>query len=403
MNTYRFSGYDRAGRSRHGILEASDPKEARVLLAKQGVLPERIVDVAAMGSAEGSGRLGTEARAILYRELATLVKAGVSVLPALQSLGQMPEFQGAQLRLAAVRDRIREGAGLGEALDRAEVGIHPFERAALDAGVRAGRIEESLDRLATYLQEQQELRSRIGAALAYPTVILVFALLVAVIMLGFVLPSALSMIQRTGVKAELPALTRGMLAVRHVGAWLAPLILVVGALFFFGLKRKVMKDAEFRLRLDRLLFRIPVAGRGYQLLVNLRFARTFAMVWRGGGAAEEGLVMAGRACGSNWVERRSVEEGEAVRHGSNLADAVRRIPPLEPYLPSWIQTGESAGALAEMLDHAANRLQQQWNRYTTRVLGMLEPVLILVVGGLVFMVVLSIILPLIRMNSGLLD
>jgi general secretion pathway protein F len=403
LKTYRFSGYDRAGRARTGILEAVDPKEARVLLTKQGILPERILDVAVMESAGGSGRLGAEARAILYRELATLVKAGVSVLPALQSLGQMPEFQGAQLRLAAVRDRIREGAGLGEALDRAEVGIQPFERAALEAGVRAGRLEESLDRLATYLQEQQELRSRIGAALTYPTVILVFALLVAVIMLGFVLPSALSMIQRTGVKTELPALTRFMMQVRHVGAWLAPVLLGAGAVLVFVLRRKIKTDAGLRLTLDRLMFRVPVAGRGYLLLVNLRFARTFAMVLRGGVAAEEGLVMAGRACGSDWVERRSVDEGEAVRHGSNLADAVRRIPPLEPFLPSWIQTGETSGALAEMLDHAANRIQQQWNRYTTRVLGMLEPALILVVGGLVFMVVLSIILPLIRMNSGLLD
>lgn len=403
LKTYRYSGYDREGRSRNGILEASDAKEACVLLTKQGVLPERILDVAATESAGGGGRLGTEARAILYRELATLVKAGVSVLPALQSLGQMPEFQNAQLRLASVRDRIREGAGLGEALDCAAVGIHPFERAALDAGVRAGRLDESLDRLATYLQEQQELRSRIGAALTYPVVILSFALLVAVIMLGFVLPSALSMIQRAGVQAELPALTRFMLQVRHVGGWLTPLILAVSAGIAVVLRRKSKGDAGFRLALDRLWFRIPVAGRGYRLLVNLRFARTFAMVLRGGVAAEEGLVMAGRACGSDWVEQRSVEEGEAVRHGSNLADAVRRIPPLEPYLPSWIQTGEAAGALAEMLDHAANRLQQQWNRYTTRVLGMLEPALILVVGALVFLVVLSIILPLIRMNSGLLD
>jgi general secretion pathway protein F len=315
----------------------------------------------------------------------------------------MPEFNKAQLRLAGARDRIREGAGLGQALDLAELGLHPFERAAIDAGERAGMVEESLDRLASYLQEQQELRAKVGAALTYPVVIAVFALIVAVVMLGFVLPSALAMIQRTGVRTELPALTLFMLKVRSVGVWAAPAVLLAGLGMAWVVRRKRRLDAGFRMAVDRMMFRLPVAGKSYLLLVNLRFARTFAMVVRGGVAAEDGLVMAGRACGSPWVEQRSAEEGEAVRHGSSLADAVGRIPPLEAYLPSWIQTGESSGALAEMLDHAANRVQQQWNRHTTRLLGLLEPALILAVGGLVFLVVLSIILPLIRMNAGVLD
>lgn len=403
MKTFRYSGYDRDGRSRNGIVEAADPKEARLLLVKQGLLPERLSEVGLKDATGGSGRLSLDGRAILYRELATLIRAGVALLTSMQSLGQMPEFDRARLRLAAARDKIREGAGLGEALESADLGLQPFERAAIEAGLRAGRMEESLDRLASYLQEQQELRSKIGAALTYPAVVLVFSLVVAVVMLGFVLPNALAMIQRAGVKADLPLLTRIMLRVRETAVWLVPILIAFGAACFLLIRRKIRSSASFRLSLDRLAFRIPVAGAGYRLLVNLRFARTFSLVLRGGVAAEEGIVMAGRACGSAWVEQRSVEEGEAVRHGSNLADAVRRIPPLEPFLPSWIQTGETAGALSDMLDHAANRLQQQWNRHVGRLLGLLEPALILMVGGLVFLVVLSIILPLIRMNTGLLD
>jgi general secretion pathway protein F len=366
------------------------------------VLPEHIADVEAGGTA-GSRPFNLEERAILYRELSTLLKAGIPLLPAMQSLASMPEFLRSRLRLAAARERIREGAGLGESLDHAGLGLDPFERAAIDAGMRAGVMEESLDRLAQYLQEQQELRAKIGAALTYPAVILVFSLIVAVVMLGFVLPSSLAMIRRSGVATELPAITRFMLSLRSTGLWLAPLVAGIGALLGWGMRRKIRADAAFRVTLDRLAFRVPLIGRGYLLLVNLRFARTFAMVFRGGVAAEEGLAMAGRACGSAWVELRSREEGEAVKHGSSLADAVRRIPPLEPFLPSWIQTGETSGSLAEMLDHAANRIQQQWNRHTTRLLGLLEPALILMVGGLVFLVVLAIILPLIRMNSGILE
>jgi type II secretory pathway component PulF len=402
VKTFRYSGFDREGRPRTGVVEAADPKEARVLLSRQGVMPERLADVESAGPG-GSRSLRVEERAILYRELATLLKAGIPMMTAMQSLSAMPEFGRSQMRLAVARDRIREGAGLGEALDKAALGLNQFERAAIEAGMRAGVMEESLERLAGYLQEQQELRARIGSALTYPLVVLVFSLLVAVIMLGFVLPSALAMIRRSGVETDLPALTRAMLALRSVGLWLFPLLAGVGALAAWLVRRRIRADAGFRVAMDRLAFRLPVTGRAYLLLVNLRFARTFVMVFRGGVAAEEGLALAGRACGSAWVEERSREEGEAVKHGSSLADAVRRIPPLEPFLPSWIQTGETAGSLADMLDHAANRIQQQWNRYVARLLSLLEPALILLVGGLVFLVVLSIILPLIRMNSGILE
>ncbi len=403
MKTFRYSGYDREGRSRNGLVEAVDPKDARVRLAASSIFPDQLSDVGRSDDVKNSRGLSLENRAIFYRELSTLVKAGVPLLSAVQALGQMPEFQRAQLRLASVRDRIREGAGLGDALDRAALGLQPFERAAIDAGIRAGQLEQSLDRMADYLLEQQELRARIGSALTYPVVVLIFALITAVVMLGFVLPHALAMIRRSGVDAELPAVTRFMLNIRRIGLWAAPLALGLGVLAGSMARRRIRTNADFRLAWDRFRFRLPVTGHGYRLLVNLRFARTFSMVLRGGVAAEDGLVLAGRACGSAWVELRSVEESDRVRHGSNLADAVSRIPPLEPHLPSWIQTGESSGAVAEMLDHAANRIQQQWNRYMTRLLSLLEPGLIALVGGLVFAVVISIVLPLIRMNEGLLE
>ena len=403
MKTYRYLGYDRDGRSRNGLVEAVDPKDARMRLAGSGVFPERLSAVDRSDVTAGSARLGLEARAIFYRELSTLAKAGVPLLGAVQALGQMPEFQRAQLRLAAVRDRIREGAGLGDALDRAELGLQPFERAAIDAGIRSGQLEQSLDRMADYLLEQQELRVRIGSALTYPVVVLLFALVTAVVMLGFVLPHSLAMIRRSGTDAELPGITLFMLEIRRVGLWLAPLVLAMGAAGFAYGRRRIRTDARFRLGWDRLCFHLPVTGTVYQLLVNLRFARTFSMVLRGGVAAEDALVLAGRACGSPWVELRSLEESEQVRHGRDLATAVSLIPPLAPFLPSWIQTGEASGAVAEMLEHAANRIQRQWDRTLARLLSLLEPGLIVLVGGLVFGVVLSIVMPLIRMNQGLLE
>ena len=402
MKTFRYAGFDRGGQRQAGLIEAEDPKDARARLADSGVYAERIDGVERGTRGGRAPGMGHETRAVLYRELATLVRAGQPLLTAFQTVSPMPEFQRVAVCLAAIRDRIREGAGLGDAVARADPTLWPFERAALDAGERAGQVAPSLDRLADYLLEQQELRSRVRAALVYPAAVLVFAALTAAVMLGFVLPHSLSMIQRTGVTLELPGVTRFMLALRGVAAWLVP-ALGLAALLAAGVgRRRLRLDPRFRLAWDRFRFRLPVVGAGYRLLVNLRFARTLAMVLRGGVSAEEGLALAGRASGSPWVEQRSGEEGEAVRHGSALSDAVARIAPLAPHLPSWIQTGEAAGAVAEMLDHAAARLQRQWNQRLARVLSLLEPALIVLVGGMVFAVVLAIVLPLLRLNQGLL-
>jgi len=149
---------------------------------------------------------------------------------------------------------------------------------------------------------------------------------------------------------------------------------------------------------DRWLFRLPVLGRGYLLLANLRCARTLAILLRGGVGLVDALPLAGRATGSAWIARLAAEEAEAVRHGSSLADAIRRIPPLAEVLPAWIQAGEASGALDRLLDTAGSAMQHRWDRFVTRTLSWLEPALIFAVGGFVLLVVLSVLLPIISLN-----
>ena len=129
--------------------------------------------------------------------------------------------------------------------------------------------------------------------------------------------------------------------------------------------------------------------------------RVLAILLRGGVAAVDAMAAAGRASGSAWVEHLAATEADAVRHGSTLADAVRRIPPLSGSLPAWVQIGEASGALQRMLQHAADRLQRQWEQYVTRVLSLLEPALILLIGVFVLLVTLSILLPVISMNRAI--
>ena len=146
---------------------------------------------------------------------------------------------------------------------------------------------------------------------------------------------------------------------------------------------------------------MPLWGRGYRILVNLRFARTLAMVLRGGVSVIDGLVLAGRATGSPWVEELAEAEARAVRHGGRRSDSVGRIPPLAGSLPGWIRAGEASGGLPRLMESAGDRCQAHWQRFAGRCLGILEPALILVIGAFVLLIASAILLPIVTLSRAL--
>ena len=402
MKTYEYKGFNETGRLARGLVEALDIKEAREKLSHRGILAET---VSPAGAQRGRFRLRArsafdlETRALVYRELAALLAAGLPLAQSLQILIDTPELGGTRPLLASVRDRIRDGAAMADALAAGQAGVSPFEDAVIRVGERAGNLQDVLERLAAYLDEQQMLRDRIGTALVYPALVLAFALGLGILMMGVMVPRVAGMLQESGV--ELPALTRGVLAVsgfvRRAGL---PLAVSVGLGFWLWRKRRGQGPAV-RQRLQRAMQGTPWLGAAYAALLNLRFARTLALLLRGGVPLIEGLTLAGRATGNDQVAREVEREADAVRQGRGLADALRTVPALSGALPSWVEAGEASGALPAMLDAAATRYQQQWDRMLARFLALLEPMLILVLGGFVLVVALAILLPILSLNRVL--
>jgi general secretion pathway protein F len=317
----------------------------------------------------------------------------------LDILIQSPELGSNLIRLAGVRDRLREGQGLARALSENSVEVTAFERSVIEVGERVGSLPQVLLRIAQFLEEQIKLRERILSALLYPVVVLTLAIFVAIALLGFLLPWVTRMMQEAGV--PLSALTRGMLGVR---AWLGPLALLVatlGTLGWLHFRRKLKASDEARQRFDQRLLRWPLVGRGYAALINMRFARTLAMLLRGGVPLVEALFIAGRATGSAWTTYGTAQGAERVKHGASLAATLRSIDPLNSSLPAWVQAGEAGGDLPALLEHAADRYQQQWDRLMTRTMSLIEPALILLVGVFVLLIALAILLPILSMNQTL--
>jgi general secretion pathway protein F len=392
MQTYEYHGFDANGRPCRGLVEALSVKAAREQLAGEGILVDRL---AASGR---EVRFPSHVRSIVYDELAELLRSGMEVVPALDVMIDAPELSAVRTVLAAVRDRLKEGAGLADAFRRTSRYVTPFETALLEAGEHTGSVPAMLAGLGAFLEEQDRLRHRIKSALFYPSIVLLVGVCVAVIMLGVLVPRASAIL--AGSREPVPALTAAMVG---LGRWLLywgwlPTGVTVCAVVVLRLWMHM--NAAARLRCSVWAFRVPVWRHGLTLLVNLRFARTLAILLQGGVPLTEGLVMAGRATGSAWVAHLAEKQADAVRHGSSLSDAVRGIPPLAGSLPGWIRIGEVSGGLERLMRTAGERYHAQWERYVVRATGFIEPVLILFVGGFVLLVTLSVLLPIMSLTRA---
>lgn len=405
MRTFAYKGFDSAGAVRRGLIEAQDLKEAREKLMARGILPHQVSPSESVAGSRLSARRGisfkAESRVAFYRELGVLLGAGLPLVAAMEILMESPELGVSPSLLAGVRDRIREGASLAGALTTMAPYIKPYEKAILEVGEKSGNLEAMLERLALFLEEQEHLREKIVSAMIYPAIILAFAIIVAAVLLGFVVPAAASVISEQSDKLQLPLLTRFMMALGRGLLFGLPVALLAGLFGRSYLMQRMATEPALRFRMDQWLFQVPLVGRGYTIAVNLRCARTLSILLQGGVGLVDAMALAGRSTGSVWVAHLMEAEAESIRHGSSLADAMRRIPPLARSLPAWIQAGEASGALERLLDTAGNAYQHQWNRYVSRTLSWLEPILILAIGIFVLLVTLSVLLPIISLNQTL--
>ncbi len=393
MKTFEYKGFDAAGKPVRGLTEGLSVKHAREQLAAAGILAERITPTGRRV------RLQPGERAVLYHELGSLLRAGVPLLGSLNIMIQSPELSNARVVLASVRDGIREGRSLAQALTQANASVGAFEAAVIEAGEVSGGLPAMLERCAAFLEEQDRVRERIQGALVYPAIVFTVGIVVAVLMLGLLLPRAAVVLE--GRAGELPALTRGMLAVGHgIGrGWpiLLGLVIVTGLLG----RRLLRRGSALRLRVDRAMFRMPGLGQGYRLLATMRFARTLAILLGGGVSAIQGMVLAGRATGSVSVEVDVAMAADKVEHGTSLSDAVQGVVPLSGTLPGWIRVGEASGELERLLDSAARRFEEAWDRFLRRWLVVVEPLLIVLIGGFVLLVTLSVLLPILNLSQAL--
>jgi general secretion pathway protein F len=401
MGAYEYTAVNQSGRKKRGILEGDTARQVRQTLRDRGLLP---IDVAEIAEKE-SGRprvfsfrksISPMDLALVTRQIATLVRSGMPLEESLLAVSQQTDKPRLKSILLGVRSRVMEGHSLAEGLAEFPQAFPDLYRATVAAGEQSGHLDTILERLADYAEVRQQLRQRVSQALIYPIILVSLSILIVSGLLVYVVPQVVGVFENTG--QDLPALTAGLIAMsdflRNNGWWL----IVLFVLAVYVAKRLLQRPGP-RLWFDRMLLRLPVVGRLVQGINTARFTRTLSILSGSGVPVLEALRISGEVI-NNVPMRDAVDETAVrVREGAPIGASLgtsRLFPPMTMHL---ISSGESSGQLDSMLEHAAVNQEREVDSLISTMLSILEPVLILFMGGLVLLIVLSILMPIFSLNT----
>ena len=335
--------------------------------------------------------------ALLTRQAATLIGAGIPLVEGLGALAEQAENPRLKAALGQVRDRVNEGTAFADAL--AQSGLFPeLYVSMVRAGEAGGALERVLERLASYLESQVRLRNKVGSIVIYPLVMLGFATVVVGILVTVVLPQITQLL--LSLDQPLPFYTRWIIALSDFvrSFWWA--IAVVAAGGFFGL-RKVLRTRRGREAWDRLSLRLPVVGRVVRLVAISRFTRTLATLLAGGLPITRALDAA-RDVADNSVLGRAIDRArESITEGQSVAQPLRASGEFPPLVTHMIEVGERSGELEAMLGKVADTYDEQVETSISRLTALLEPMLILVMVCIVIVIILATLVPLLNLTSSL--
>lgn len=400
MPTFRYKGYRQNGRECSGIIAADNQRDARSRLKNEGILATEVGEDSHVPATGGKRLLrrgvGLPELALMTRRLATLIGASMPIYEAATTL--MEQEPPGELRgvLSRVRDRLAEGSGLAAALAH-EGGLFSESYISMvAAGEASGALHLVLERLATFLEDQEALRSKVTTALAYPLLMIVVGCGVMLFLLGFVIPKITVVFADN--RAALPFITVALIKISTLvrkGWWLA-LLLGAGAVVVY---RRLMRQERFVLRRDTLLLRLPGLGSLLQKLVLARFAKILGLLLASGVPVIRAMEITSEAVVNRAYRLFLGVARTDLIEGGKLSASLGRSPLFPPLLVHMIGIGEQSGTLEAMLEKAGTAFEGEFNAATTRFMSLLEPLLVLAMGLAVGFVVVAVLLPIFQLNQ----
>ncbi len=397
MADFAYKVIDSAGRERQGRISAPSDAQARAALIRKAF---HIVTVSPAPPrkaliSQRTARLSPKQLTLFTRQMSSLMS--VSPLEeALRTISRQTEKANAREVLINVHAGVMEGQSLAEAMAREPRSFPPLFRAMISAGESSGSLPVITERLAALLEQQAEVRGKIISALAYPIILTLVAFGVVAGLMISVVPRVVE--QFDNASTQLPLITRIVIGISDFLSnwwWALAITMVLAGVAFW----RAMKVASFKYRFDGMLLKLPLIGRLIRDMNAARLARTLATMVHSRLPLLEGMKLTTRTV-RNAVLREALEEAvESIRSGGSLSGALRNAGTFPPLLVYLVASGESAGQLDTMLERAADYLEREFQNFTSTAMALLEPAIIVVMGGVVALIILSILLPILQLQN----
>jgi general secretion pathway protein F len=401
MGAFEYVALDNAGKESKGLIEGDTPKHVRQILRDRHLLPVQVTEVAQKEARRQStfslrSGMSSSELALVTRQLASLSQSGLPLEEALLAVAQQNDQPRTKSILLGVRSRVMEGHTLADGLSEFPQAFPELYRATVAAGEQSGHLDVVLERLADYTEARQELRQRVTNALIYPIALVTMAVAIIGFMLATVVPRIVSVFENSA--GELPALTRWLIATSDFirDHWL--LLIIAIAAVIYGFWWLLQRDGPKRSYHNTLL-RLPITSRLTRGINTARFTRTFSILAGSGVPILDALKIAAEVI-ENLPMRDAVNEASLrVREGAAISRSLAASKLFPPMMIHLIASGETSGKLEDMLNRTANYQEREVDGLIATLLGILQPLLIVLMGAVVMTIVLAILLPIFEINN----
>lgn len=414
MTAFAYDAVDASGKMQRGVMEAASAAAARAMLREAKLLPVHVRAThgggdgdnarAKRGGAFGSfalprpgrKRIGTKQLATFTRQLATLIGSNVAIEEALRLTAAQAEQNRVRSLILEVRGAILDGHSLAHALGLRPADFPEFYRASVAAGEQSGTLAHVLTHLAAFVELRRRNQQKIQLALLYPALLSLLSLGMIAMLLVYVVPDIVRVFVSRGT--DLPFLTRALIALSEGVQGYGPYLLLALLVFGFVARRWLAVPAN-RVRVDAALVRYPPFARFSRQNNAARFAGSLATLIQSAVPLVDALRAAAAVTPNRYMRGKVLEVEQHVREGASLNGAMREAAVFPPMLVAIVASGENGGTLGVSLSRAATELEEELDALTATLVGLVEPLVLLMMGGIVLLMVLAILLPIINLND----